>query len=1069
MGNGTTAKLQALEEENARLRALLAEPSVVLYTCHAADPHATTAMTDSVRELLGFQAAAFVGEPDLRLHRTHPDDLEAVRAALAAAAEGRRTDLRYRVQHADGTHRWVRDTLSRASGATDGRGAITGCWVDITEYVRGGDLTTTVTDSLPLLVVYLDQGRVCRYANRPFAEWFHSDPEDICGRPVREILGEAAYSEVSDHVGCGLRGERVETTHALSHPTMGPRTLATTFTPHVSDDVTEGVFLLGLDITERTRAEATVRASEAKLRSLMDAAVDGIITIDERGVIESVNPAASQLFGYAPGELHDQPLSVLMPDPDQTAHAGYLSSYLATGKAEIIGVGREVEGLRKDGSEFPLYLSVGEAKHGDRRLFTGIVRDITQRKAMEDEIAAASAELEARIEERTEALARETAEHRATAERLQRQIDSTTQVLRGARCALWHALVEDAPTGMAWTSLGREVSEFFELPELGAGEAEDYQAAWWGSVPREDIERINSLAADAVRGGDESYAIEYRILDASGATWWFRDDVSVEALEPGRWSAVGVTTDVTTLKSAERVQKAVYDISEAVHTAADPTDMHRSIYASLSQLVDAPGYVIMLTPAGDATHFDFAYWVMGYEERQPRQHVLPRGRSARVARSGRTEYLTGEDTARLARSGEIDLYDAPTGAWLGVPLYADGALIGVASLLHPDENDPYTRRDIEVFEYVCQQISVAIDRRRTQEALMTEQRLFAALMEHIPDTIYLKDRDSRFLRVNDVCARILGLPSPQAAVGLTDGDVYPHDRSTVFRAEERAVMDTGESIVGRVSTDDIGGWVSITKAPIRDESGAVVGLVGVNRDVSDAMRAQEALRERDAERTLLMERTLAAQEDERGRIARDLHDRVGQELTAVLLGLRTIEAAGDMAAARRQAVELRELAATTLEDVRQIAFDMRPSSLDDLGIVPTLRRELEVLGRNAQLETSLTVRNPDDTPLPSELDVGLYRIVHTALTNVVRHSNAGRVDVVLEIRAHEDGARVSALVQDNGDGFDVDALLAGPVEGRFGLVSMQERAHMIGGEVTLTSLPTEGTAVFVSIPPHDDD
>lgn len=132
--------------------------------------------------------------------------------------------------------------------------------------------------------------------------------------------------------------------------------------------------------------EMALRDSEERLRGILQTAVEGIITIDERGIMESVNPAARKLFGYSQEEMVGQNVSMLMPEPYSSEHDRYLGNYLRTGKGKIIGIGREVVGRRKDGSLFPMDLSVGEVKLAGERFFTGIVRDITERKRLEKEI-----------------------------------------------------------------------------------------------------------------------------------------------------------------------------------------------------------------------------------------------------------------------------------------------------------------------------------------------------------------------------------------------------------------------------------------------------------------------------------------------------------------------------------------------------------------------------------------------------------------------------------------------------------------------------------------------------------
>ena len=131
---------------------------------------------------------------------------------------------------------------------------------------------------------------------------------------------------------------------------------------------------------------SALRDADERLRAILETAVEGIITIDERGLIESVNSAAEQTFGYQAREIIGKNVSLLMPSPYRAEHDSYLANYRRTGHAKIIGIGREVVGRRKDGSSFPMDLSVSEVRLADRRLFTGFVRDISQRKRLEKEI-----------------------------------------------------------------------------------------------------------------------------------------------------------------------------------------------------------------------------------------------------------------------------------------------------------------------------------------------------------------------------------------------------------------------------------------------------------------------------------------------------------------------------------------------------------------------------------------------------------------------------------------------------------------------------------------------------------
>ena len=136
----------------------------------------------------------------------------------------------------------------------------------------------------------------------------------------------------------------------------------------------------------RLQFEHELRDTAARLRGIFDTAVDGIITIDEKGIVETMNPAAERVFGYAADEVIGRNVSMLMPEPYHSEHDGYLERYRRTGERRIIGIGREVRGRRKDGTEFPMDLAVSATNVGKRRIFTGLVRDITERKRLEEEI-----------------------------------------------------------------------------------------------------------------------------------------------------------------------------------------------------------------------------------------------------------------------------------------------------------------------------------------------------------------------------------------------------------------------------------------------------------------------------------------------------------------------------------------------------------------------------------------------------------------------------------------------------------------------------------------------------------
>jgi PAS domain S-box-containing protein len=156
-------------------------------------------------------------------------------------------------------------------------------------------------------------------------------------------------------------------------------------------------YVLAALFAERRQNEAVVIASENRMRAIFNTVLDAIVTIDDRGIIETLNPAAARVFGYNPDEVIGRNVNMLMPEPYFGEHDSYIRSYLTTGEARIIGLGREVAGRRKDGSIFPIDLKVGEMVVSGRRMFTGVVRDISNRKQAEERQKLLVAELDHRV------------------------------------------------------------------------------------------------------------------------------------------------------------------------------------------------------------------------------------------------------------------------------------------------------------------------------------------------------------------------------------------------------------------------------------------------------------------------------------------------------------------------------------------------------------------------------------------------------------------------------------------------------------------------------------------------
>lgn len=231
-----------------------------------------------------------------------------------------------------------------------------------------------------------------------------------------------------------------------------------------------------------------------------------------------------------------------------------------------------------------------------------------------------------------------------------------------------------------------------------------------------------------------------------------------------------------------------------------------------------------------------------------------------------------------------------------------------------------------------------------------------------------------------------------------------------------------------------------------------LGIAVENASLWEELKRKEAIRAR------LLAQTVTAQEQERERISRELHDETGQALTALLVQLKLFERMPDMNAVSALAQDLRELVVQTLDEVRRLARDLRPSTLNDLGLVPTLDWYIKAYRQNTTLDVEFIVDVPEGARLMRLTELILYRVVQEALTNVVRHASAAHVSVRLE----QDDKAVRLSIRDDGAGFDVANTLNAQ-ERSLGLLGMRERVELIGATLRLDSAPGKGTCLQVEV------
>jgi len=222
----------------------------------------------------------------------------------------------------------------------------------------------------------------------------------------------------------------------------------------------------------------------------------------------------------------------------------------------------------------------------------------------------------------------------------------------------------------------------------------------------------------------------------------------------------------------------------------------------------------------------------------------------------------------------------------------------------------------------------------------------------------------------------------------------------------------------------------------------------------------EELKRKEEMRRELLAKVISAQEEERKRIARELHDETSQALTSLMIGLKFVEDSADLVHVREKTAELRTVAAQTLDSVHQLATELRPSMLDDLGLVSAVERYTKEYSAMMNINVDSHVSGLSGQRLPSEIEVTVYRIIQEALTNVAKHAEAKNVSVVSGYR----DSTLVVIVEDDGKGFDVHRVMASANRKKLGIFGMRERASLIGGKLSVESQPDAGTTIFLEVP-----
>jgi signal transduction histidine kinase len=475
----------------------------------------------------------------------------------------------------------------------------------------------------------------------------------------------------------------------------------------------------------------------------------------------------------------------------------------------------------------------------------------------------------------------------------------------------------------------------------------------------------------------------------------------------------------------------------------------------------------------------------------PEEHAaighLPRGRGLLGVLIRDARLLRLHDLTEDPRAVGFPANHPPMRSFLGVPVLLRGTAFGNLYLTEKEGGADFTTEDEEFVTLLAAQAAVAIENARLYQSELRWSSQLEALEEisvalageaELPRQLDLVVESLRAL----LAARVVAVALPRGDGGLVvqagSGDDVVGVELGVDTKAARVLARRRSEIVDSVIDDpEVDrtlakryGARSAIVVPLLVGGRALGALIAVDKEGEDTRFGAEDLRlaesyarraavavdlsqrvERDA-----LRRAVAAQELERHRLARELHDETGQALTSILLGLSAVERAGNLVEAQRAAADVRALVVETLQAVRRLALELRPTALDDFGLLPALKRLGQAVRERSSLNVQVEARLGNERLSP-EAETAVYRIVQEALTNVVRHADARHVSVVLT-RKNGD---VSVVVEDDGKGFVPESAAE---RGGLGLLGMRERVQLLDGTLAVESAPGAGTTLVLHLP-----
>jgi len=765
------------------------------------------------------------------------------------------------------------------------------------------------------------------------------------------------------------------------------------------------------DITEKVKAERARLLAERQYRDMFENANQGMFQTTPEGQCRAANPALARILGFSsPEELNAERTNI--------GEQSYVDSERREQfkrQMELHGMvrGFEYEVYRKDGSRIWLSESVRAVrdKNGAVLFYEGIAEDITERKQSENAL------------------------------RQQKEILQT--------------IFDHIPVMICFidrTGNMQLVNHEFERTIGWTAE----------EIVRDRIDVLSECYPDPVA---QAHVFEF-VADGSARWEDFRTRVKDGHIIDTSWAninlsdgtSIGIGKDITERKRADRFSEAAASLShglsgatsfrEAANLISDVADNLIGWDACNLQLYDTQTDTVQVILAIDS--------INGERKDVTPTASLPLSVKSRSAIEHgpelivRTPPLSFEETA--VPFGDTS---RPSACIMTVPIHYGTGVLGVLSIQSYEWKayDQLSLKDLQSLADLCGE---ALNRIRAEQSLFESEERFRQIAENLEDIIWVVDTgENRVLYVNPSYETIWkrSIESVyQRNTSYLDA-VHPDDRSRVKRLMKERLADAScTSFEYRILTpDDSIRWIRSRSFPIRDAEGRPYRIAGVAEDITERKAAETALRD-------YSRRLMDAQESERMHIARELHDEIGQVLTAVRMNLQSLE---QNAQSPNDVAEGIRVIDEALKRVRDLSLELRPSLLDDLGLGAATRWYVDRFARRAGVKAELQIDfEGSELRLLREVETACFRILQEALTNIGRHAHAKQISVLLTIV----DSQLLLSVKDDGVGLEASSLATGTFQSTLGLRGMEERALAVSGNFEIISALSQGTEVRVTFP-----